>query len=136
VRDQVGPPHRHRLEIHVGHALEQPLARAEHQRSDVQPQLVDQPGGQVLVDRGRAAGDRDIRVPGRHPGAVQCGHRPVGDEREGRTALHGQRLARVVGQDEHRRVVGRLLAPPASPGHIPLAAAWTEHVAAHDVRAG
>jgi len=48
------------LEFHRRDALEQPCADAERQRHDVQPQLVDQAGGEVLVDGGRAALDRDI----------------------------------------------------------------------------
>ncbi len=39
-------------------------------------------------------------------------------------------------EDEHRRVEGRVLAPPAAPGGIPRAVAAAEHPAPHDVRAG
>src|SRR5439155_1744194 len=60
---------------------------------------------------------------------------PVGDEVEGRAALHRNRVARVVGEHEDRRVVGRVLAPPACPGLVPVATPGTEHVAAHDVGA-
>jgi hypothetical protein len=47
------------LEFQCRHALEQPGAGADRERHTVQPQLVDQAGGEVLVDGGRAAGDRD-----------------------------------------------------------------------------
>src|SRR4029077_16707194 len=50
-----------------------------------------------------------------------------------RAALHGERLTRVVREDEHRRVVGRVIAPPAAPGLVgPRAAHGTEHVAPED----
>jgi len=106
-----------------GDAVEEPLARAEDHRRDVQPQLVDQPRGQVLVHRRGPAGDRDVRLARRGARLGQRGVDPVGDEHEGRPALHRQRLARMVGQDEHRRVVGRVVAPPALPRLIPAAAA-------------
>ena len=60
---------------------------------------------------------------------------PVGDEVEGRPALHLQRLALVVGEDEDRHVEGRVLAPPAAPGLVPGAGAAAEHVAPHQHRA-
>jgi len=60
------------LEFHRRDALEQPCADAERQRHDVQPQLVDQAGGEVLVDGGRAALDRDIAVAGRRACLCQC----------------------------------------------------------------
>src|SRR5438477_6737157 len=53
------------LELQRRDALEQPRAGAERERHDVQPQLVDQAGGEVLVDGGRAALDADVAVPGR-----------------------------------------------------------------------
>jgi hypothetical protein len=40
-----------------------------------------------------------------------------------------------MGEDEHRRVVGRLIAPPPPPVTIPAAANGSEHVASHHVRA-
>src|ERR671918_898932 len=39
-------------------------------------------------------------------------------------------------KDKNRRVIGRVLAPPALPVEIPLATAGAEHVAAHDERPG
>ena len=54
---------------------------------------------------------------------------------EGRTAVHFDRVVGVVGEDEHRRVVRRLVPPPSTPFLVPLAANGTEHVASHDIRA-
>jgi aminoglycoside phosphotransferase (APT) family kinase protein len=42
---------------------------------------------------------------------------------------------RVVGEDENRRVIGRLVTPPAAPVSFPLAADGAEHFATHDVGA-
>src|ERR1700738_2942220 len=41
----------------------------------------------------------------------------------------------MVGEHADRRVVGRVLAPPASPALVPVSAAGSEHVASHYVGA-
>jgi hypothetical protein len=41
---------------------------------------------------------------------------------------------RIVGEDEHRRVIWRLVSPPSPPIAIPGAPDRAEHVAAHDIR--
>src|SRR6185295_11323667 len=81
------------------------------------------------------AGDRDVLITGRRPGLLERGLDPVGHERERRAALHRQRLARVVGEHEHRSVVGRVIAPPARPRLVPRPFAAAEHLAPHDVGA-
>ena len=48
-------------------AVEEPRAAAEHQRDDVQLELVDQPRRQVLVDGIGASADRDVLAGGRLP---------------------------------------------------------------------
>jgi hypothetical protein len=63
------------LEVDVRDVVEQPLARAEHHRREVQPQLVDVPRGQVLAQGLRAARDRDVAVAGRRAGLVQRSRR-------------------------------------------------------------
>src|SRR5204863_9798158 len=51
-------------------------------------------------------------------------------------ALHLERRTRVMRQDENRRVVRRLIAPPALPVLIrPRSTHGPEHVASHDPRA-
>jgi hypothetical protein len=87
-------------------------------------------------DCGRAAGDGD-RAGAR--GRARLGEGrfdAASDEGEGRAALHSQWVTRLVAEHDHRRVVGRVLAPPAAPGFVPGAAAGAEYVAAHDVRPG
>src|SRR4051794_25846981 len=52
---------------------------------------------------------------------------------EGGTAIHFDGVMCVMGEDEDRAAVWRFVSPPASPvGSFPLAANWSEHVAAHD----
>jgi hypothetical protein len=67
-------------------------------------------------------------------GAIERLVNAAGDEVERRSALHLQRLARVMREDEDRRVVRRILPPPTAPGiGSPRTVAAAEHVAAHDV---
>jgi len=53
-------------------ALEQPGRAAEHQRDDVQLELVDESGRQVLVDDIGTAADRDVLTGGRRPKALRA----------------------------------------------------------------
>ena len=63
--------------------IEQPLACPENDRHDVQVELVEQSGGEVLPHGARAAGDRDVLPAGRgRAGLLERGLDPVGDERE------------------------------------------------------
>src|SRR5262245_7857430 len=53
---------------------------------------------------------------------------------EGGAACHGERGARMVGEDEHVAVVGRVVAPPALPIVIrPRPPYRPEHVATQDI---
>jgi hypothetical protein len=101
----------------------------------VEPQFLDEARGEVLVDGGRAAHDRDVAVAGDLTGLGQSGLDAVGDEGVGGAAFHRLRVARIVGEDEDRRVVGRVGAPPTVPVAVPFAADRSEHVAPHDERA-
>ena len=67
-------------------------------------------------------------------GPVERRINPVGDEVEGRAALHLAALARMVGQHEDRHVKRRILAPPtAGVGVVgPRALAAAVHAPAHD----
>ncbi len=62
----------------------------------------------LLDDRG-TAGDVDVTVTGGSAGLLEGDGKTAGNEVERRPALHLDRIARVVGQDEDRRVVGRLI---------------------------
>jgi hypothetical protein len=48
----------------IVHAVEEPLARAEQDRNNVEPKLVDRASGKRLADGGRAAGDVDLGITG------------------------------------------------------------------------
>jgi hypothetical protein len=126
----------HLFEIQCRNTVEQPRSGAKCERHDVQPQLVEQARGEILVDGGRAALDRNFAVPGRFARVFQCGFDSVGDEVERGATLHRLWIARVVSEHEGRDVERRIIAPPAVPVAIPLAAHRAEHVAAHDERAG
>ena len=86
------------------------------------------------LPHGRAAArDVDAVLAGGLTRLCVGGVEAVGDEVEGRPALHLDRLVGMMGEHEYRRVVGRIGPPPAAPVLLPLATDRSEHVAAHDV---
>src|SRR6516165_3528683 len=114
-------------------AGKQMLASAEQHGRYGEMQFVDEAGGEVLADGGGAAAEPDILALGAREGALQRRLDAVGDEMKGRAAFHLDRRARMVGQHEDGRVIGRVVAPPAFPALIrPGAADWAEHVTAED----
>jgi Pyruvate phosphate dikinase, AMP/ATP-binding domain len=117
-------------------SLEESLTPAEDHRDDREVDLINETRGQVLVDDGRATGQPDIVTLCGFLGPCERGLNAVRHELEDGAALHLEWLARMVGENEHRVVVGRVLAPPASPRVIrPLATDRSERVPAHDRRA-
>src|SRR3954465_12048760 len=116
-------------------ALEDPLARAEQDRRDVERELVDDPGNEGLAHSRGATRDVYAALAGRLTRLCVSVVEAAGDEVEGPPAFHLDRLVSVMGEHEHRRVVRRLGPPPAAPVLIPLAADRPQHVAAHDVGA-
>src|SRR4051812_26948429 len=123
-----GPDDAGRLEV-AGDVLEEPRAAAEQDRRDVDLHLLDDAGAQVLLRDVGPAADRDVLVAGRLARLRERRLGAVCDERE-RAAGQDERLARVVGEDEHRVVEGRLVAPPAVRLRIvlPRARAAAEHL--------
>ena len=117
-------------------AVEEARAAAKQHRDDVQLQLVDESGRQVLVDDVGAAADEDVLVAGGLPRLLQGGLDAIGDEGE-RRVREGQRLPLVVGEDEDRLVEGRVVTPPALPRIVaPRAAAGRAELApTHDLGA-
>lgn len=114
-------------------AVEQVLAAAEQHGRDGQVQIVDEAGLDVLADGGGAAAEADVFAFGGGPCLFERGVDAVGDEVEGCAALHVERRAWVVGEDEDGSVVGGFFAPPAFPGFVgPGASDGAEHVAAED----
>src|SRR3954465_12253210 len=116
-------------------AVEDPLAGAKQDRRDIERELVDDVGNEGLAHSRGAARDVYAALAGRLTRLCVSSVEAAGDEVKGRAAFHLDRLAGVMGEHKHRRVVRRLGTPPAAPVLIPLAADRPEHVPPHDVRA-
>src|SRR5436309_6919206 len=80
VRDRGRGDHLDRLEGEIADVLEQPLACPERDRDDVEVELVEQAGGEVLLHGACPAGDLVVLVAGRSPGLLQRGFDSIGDE--------------------------------------------------------
>ncbi len=100
-------------------------------------ELIDQPGGEVLLDDVGASSEQHIHAARGSPRLFERGLDPFGDECEGGASLHLQRLTGMMGEHEDRRVEGMVVAPPAVPGRVlaPGAGPAPEPVPAHDVGA-
>src|SRR6185437_5479350 len=105
--------------------LEQPLARAEQDRREVQIQLADQPRGQELLDDAGPAADRNVLAA---CGLLSLGQRVVdaaGDKCVAGLARHPV-WVRAAGHHEHR---------PVERGRVTPAVYHVVHPAADDDRA-
>src|SRR5258708_39278989 len=99
-------------------------------------QLVNQLGAQVLADGGDAAAQAHVAPARRRERLLERRVNAVGDEAELGAPRHLERRPGVVRQDEDRRVIRRLLAPPALPALVgPGPAHRAQHVAPEDPRA-
>src|SRR5262249_29161032 len=117
-------------------AAEQMLARAEQHGTDRQVHLVDQASFEVLTNRRDAAAEPDVLAVGSLAGPIERFADAARNEVKGGSAVHRNRLSRVVSQHEHRRVVRGIVPPPAAPALVgPRSANRAEHVAAEDPRA-
>jgi hypothetical protein len=102
----------HLLELEVANVLEQPLAATEQDGDEVELELIDQAGGEILLDEVGASPEEHILAAHGVPRLLERGLDPIGDEDEGGASLHLQRLAGMVGEHEDRRVEERVVAPP------------------------
>src|SRR5205814_9041757 len=85
---------------------------------------------------GHAAAEAHVAGAGSLLCALERGVDAVGDEVEHRATFHLERASRVVREHENRRVIRRLVAPPALPALVgPRPAHRPEHVAPEDPRA-
>src|SRR5262249_54047685 len=110
-------------------AVEERFPLAERDRRLGEVEFIDMAGLNILPYRLDAAADLDVLGAGRLARLLQRSLDTVGDEVEGRAAQHLDRRARIMGQDEGRRVIGRVVAPPALPLIVrPFAANGAEHV--------
>src|SRR5436189_3343759 len=90
----------HLLDLEVADVLEQPLAVAEQDRRDVEPELIDQPRGEVLLDDTGPSTEQDVLVA-RDPLRLFEGRSdPVGDEEEGGASFPLLGLTPVMRQGE------------------------------------
>src|SRR3954470_4442006 len=123
------------LELHlrVPEVVEETSPVAKHHRNDVELEFVQQSGREVLRGDLGAAPKHDVLAAGGLPCLFERGLDSVGDEVERGPSLHLHGITRVMGEDEHGVVVGRVVAPPARP--LLFAPVTTvdraEHVSAH-----
>ena len=113
-------------EVQAG--VEQALPVAEHDRRDVQLELVEQPDLHHVAQHRAATGHRHVLAARRLPGQLHRLLDAVGHERERRAARSLDDLVGPMGHDEHRRPERRLVAPRDL--------ATLEHPAAHHVGTG
>src|SRR5437879_9424843 len=106
------------------------LPGTEQDRSDCERQLVRQGGAQILPYSGYAATEADVAAARGSGRLLQSVVNAPGDKTKLRTSRHPERRPLVMRQHEDRRVIRRLVAPPALPAVVrPRAPHWTEHVA-------
>src|SRR5882724_1894146 len=93
-------------------------------------QLVNQGGAQILPYSGYAAAEADVAAARSSGGLLQSVVNAPGDKAKLRSSRHPERRPLVMRQHEDRRVIRRLVAPPALPAVVrPRTSDRTEHVA-------
>src|SRR5262245_46614614 len=94
--------------------------------------LVDEPCFKVLANGRHSSTKADVLTTCGICGLLERVMNVV-YEAELRPALHHDRRSGMMCQDEHRRVVRRVVAPPPFPRVVtPRSANWPKHVAAQD----
>src|SRR6266852_2439718 len=71
VRHRGRGDHLDRLQNRIAYVLEQPLTSPKNDGHDVQVQLVQATGGEILPDRARTAGDRHVLITGAGAGSLK-----------------------------------------------------------------
>jgi hypothetical protein len=92
-------------------AVEQAHAAARDNRDEVDLDLVEQPGLQVLPGEVGATDDQDVLAARGCPRPLQRHLDALGDEAVGRASVLGHRGPGAVGDDEHRHRERRVVAP-------------------------
>src|SRR5258708_7539289 len=93
--------------------------------------LIDKSGTKILPDSGDSAAKPDILSFRSVNSLFKCGMNTIGDEVECSSSAHGDRCARVIGENKDRGVIRRIVSPPALPCVVgPGAADRSKHVAA------
>jgi hypothetical protein len=137
VRDARPRDRAHRLELHFAsiEIVEEAFAATKQKRDDVNLHLVNEAGREILLEDLGATAERHILAIGCLACLLESRLDAVGDEKECRASLHGQRLPRVMCEHENRVVEWRVIAPPSLPWVLaPRPAHRAEHVATHDRR--
>src|SRR6476659_6974088 len=110
-------------------------ASAEQNRHDHDVHVVDEPGGKEVAQQGGASADPYISAVSGLAGSLErLGGRSV-DEVERRAALHLDRRARVMGEDEDRCVERRVGTPRAPPLRVLVPSGVAELPGPHDLGA-
>src|SRR6266498_4277430 len=110
-------------------------APAEQDRDHHDVHVVDEPGGKEVADRGGTPADADVLAARSLAGRLERLGRRLVEEVERRAALHLDRRARVVGEDEDRRVERRVGTPRAGPFRVLLPSGRAELPGTHDLGA-
>src|SRR3954452_13756159 len=116
-------------------SVPEPHAPPEQDRDDHDVHVVDEPGSKELADHGGTAADAHVLVARGLTGPFErLGRRRV-EEVERRAALHLDRRARVMGEDEDRCVERRVGAPRALPFRVLVPSGVAELPGPHDLGA-
>src|SRR3990170_7411222 len=80
--------------------------------------FVNKPRSHILTDRRDTSTKPNILSASSSSRTLKRGHNSVSDKIESCTALHGNWRSCVMGQNEHRHVIGRIVTPPTFPGFV------------------
>jgi hypothetical protein len=131
-RDVLGAPVSERQKVDVS---EEVFAGSEQDWSDREVHFVDESGAEVLAERGHPSSESDVLTASGIRCFLERHVDTAGHEAENRASFHGDRCSGVMGKHEDRRVVRRVITPPALPAVVrPGPSDWPEHIAAHDPR--
>src|SRR5581483_10457687 len=108
---------------------------AQQDRDDHDVHMIDEARSNEVAEHGGTPADAYVLAGGRLAGSLEgLGRRGV-DEVDGRAALHLDRRARMMGEDEGRCVERRIGAPPALPVRVLVPTGRAELPGSHDLRA-
>src|SRR5436853_5207200 len=94
------------------------LPIAKQDRHDCQMQLINQRCTQILPNRRDAASYSNVLPVRRGPGLVERRVNTISNEVKRGAAFHLERCPCVMGKHKDRRVIRRLISPPAFPTFI------------------
>jgi hypothetical protein len=97
--------------------------------------VVDEPGSKEVADHGGTSAEAYVLAVRSLAGRLERLGRRCVDEVERRAALHLDRRARVMGDDEGRRVERRVGTPPALPLRVLVPSGRAELPSTHDLGA-